>query len=241
MDGSLCGVGLARLCGKVRANGGTAFALLTGSRCRVNGKRRLAAITALCDCTHMVELDPRASRILSNRACGSCSMPKSPFWSAALMPWSGTRGLCGIPRISTSSCGPKHVRRALRLLGRAGYQTDLPFPHWIGKAFHGEYFIDVIFNSGNGLCRVDDEWFEHALDNVVLDVPVQDLPGRGDDLAEVVHPGARPLRQRRRGTLAAILRSTARLDAACAAIWPALARALRAFDSVWIHLPGRAE
>jgi hypothetical protein len=71
---------------------------------------------------------------------------------------------------------PKHVHRALKVLGRAGYQTDLPFPHWIGKAFHGEYFIDVIFNSGNGLCPVDDEWFEHALDNVVLDVPVQICP-----------------------------------------------------------------
>jgi hypothetical protein len=71
---------------------------------------------------------------------------------------------------------PKHVRRALRLLEHAGYQTDLPFPHWIGKAFHGDYFIDVIFNSGNGLCPVDDEWFEHALDNVVLDIAVKICP-----------------------------------------------------------------
>jgi putative nucleotidyltransferase-like protein len=71
---------------------------------------------------------------------------------------------------------PQHVRRALRILSRAGYQTDLPFPHWIGKVFHGEYFIDVIFNSGNGVCAVDDEWFEHALDNVVLDLPVKICP-----------------------------------------------------------------
>ncbi len=71
---------------------------------------------------------------------------------------------------------PKHVHRALRVLHRAGYQTDLPFPHWIGKAFHGEYFIDVIFNSGNGLCPVDDEWFEHALDNMVLNLPVKICP-----------------------------------------------------------------
>jgi len=71
---------------------------------------------------------------------------------------------------------PEDVRRALKVLGRAGYDTDLPFPHWIGKVFHGEYFIDLIFNSGNGLCRVDDEWFEHALDNVVFDVRVQICP-----------------------------------------------------------------
>ncbi len=71
---------------------------------------------------------------------------------------------------------PQHAHRTLRILSRAGYQTDLPFPHWIGKAFHGEYFIDVIFNSGNGACAVDDEWFEHALDNVVLDLPVKICP-----------------------------------------------------------------
>jgi hypothetical protein len=71
---------------------------------------------------------------------------------------------------------PKHVHRALRVLSRAGFQTDLPFPHWIGKAFHGEYFIDVIFNSGNGLCPVDDEWFEYSLENMVLNVPVKICP-----------------------------------------------------------------
>jgi hypothetical protein len=71
---------------------------------------------------------------------------------------------------------PKHVHRTLRVLNRAGFQTDLPFPHWIGKAFHGEYFIDVIFNSGNGLCPVDDEWFEHSPENMVLNVPVKICP-----------------------------------------------------------------
>jgi hypothetical protein len=71
---------------------------------------------------------------------------------------------------------PKHVHRALRVFRGAGFHTDLPFPHWIGKVFHSEYFIDVIFNSGNGLCPVDDVWFEHAQDNVVLDLPVKICP-----------------------------------------------------------------
>jgi len=71
---------------------------------------------------------------------------------------------------------PKHVHRALRVLRGAGFHTDLPFPHWIGKVFHGEYFIDVIFNSGNGLCPVDDEWFRHAQDSIVLDMTVKICP-----------------------------------------------------------------
>ncbi len=71
---------------------------------------------------------------------------------------------------------PNDARRTLKTLEQAGYQTDLPFPHWLGKAFHGEYFIDVIFNSGNGLCRVDEDWFANALDEVVLDIPVRVCP-----------------------------------------------------------------
>src|SRR5204862_8120589 len=38
----------------------------------------------------------------------------------------------------------------LDALARAGYVTDAPFPHWLGKAHHGELVVDVIFGSGNG-------------------------------------------------------------------------------------------
>lgn len=67
---------------------------------------------------------------------------------------------------------PHDAERALQTLATAGCHTDLTFPHWLGKAFCGEYFIDLIFNSGNGLCPVDDEWFAHAPEDRVLDVPV---------------------------------------------------------------------
>src|SRR4051794_12049994 len=42
--------------------------------------------------------------------------------------------------------------RALKVLEAAGYRTELTFPHWLGKAYSGDDFIDVIFNSGNGVC-----------------------------------------------------------------------------------------
>ena len=38
----------------------------------------------------------------------------------------------------------------------------MAFSHWLGKAFSGDDFVDVIFSSGNGLCTVDDEWFANA-------------------------------------------------------------------------------
>jgi hypothetical protein len=36
--------------------------------------------------------------------------------------------------------------------------------------------VDVIFSSGNGLCRVDEGWFEHAVAATVLDSPVRLCP-----------------------------------------------------------------
>jgi hypothetical protein len=58
---------------------------------------------------------------------------------------------------------PADAPRALEVMKKAGYRTEMTFPHWLGKAFCGEDFIDVIFSSGNGLCPVDDEWFVHAV------------------------------------------------------------------------------
>ena len=61
-------------------------------------------------------------------------------------------------------------------LTAAGWQTDLSYPHWLGKAGCGDDFIDIIFSSGNGIAEVDDGWFEHALDGQVLGMPVKLCP-----------------------------------------------------------------
>ena len=66
--------------------------------------------------------------------------------------------------------------RALDALFDGGFETELTFPHWLGKAFWGEDFCDVIFGSGNGVAPVDDEWFEHAPPADVLGVPCHICP-----------------------------------------------------------------
>ena len=65
---------------------------------------------------------------------------------------------------------------AARALEARGYRTELAFPHWLGKARAGSFCVDLIFNSGNGLTRVDDAWFEHAVDADVLGVPAKLVP-----------------------------------------------------------------
>ncbi|HEV8689490.1 MAG TPA: hypothetical protein VGQ91_04270, partial [Ideonella sp.] len=36
--------------------------------------------------------------------------------------------------------------------------------HWLGKVRSDTAFVDLIFNSGNGVCAVDDSWFDRAGD-----------------------------------------------------------------------------
>lgn len=68
------------------------------------------------------------------------------------------------------------LARGLELLEARGYLTKTPFPHWLAKVYHADKFIDVIFNSGNGLTRVDAGWFTHAEDGRFLGLPVKICP-----------------------------------------------------------------
>jgi hypothetical protein len=68
----------------------------------------------------------------------------------------------------------KDVEPFLQVLAHAGFNTEIKFDHWLGKALGDEgLVIDVIFNSGNGLCPVDDLWFRHAIPAEVLGFNVQ--------------------------------------------------------------------
>jgi predicted nucleotidyltransferase len=54
-----------------------------------------------------------------------------------------------------------------------GWRSELPYPHWLAKVYAGEDFIDLIFNSGNGLTPVDQRWFRDNATADVLGVPVR--------------------------------------------------------------------
>jgi hypothetical protein len=71
---------------------------------------------------------------------------------------------------------PGDADRALRQLAQKGYRTELTFPHWLGKAFHGRGFVDLIYSSGNGVAEVDHEWFENAVPVDLLGLAVQVIP-----------------------------------------------------------------
>src|SRR5207249_4700259 len=68
---------------------------------------------------------------------------------------------------------PNHVKAALNALAGAGYETELTFPHWLAKALYGGDKLDLIFRAGNGLCEVDDSWFERARSGELLGLSVK--------------------------------------------------------------------
>src|SRR5690242_7823272 len=71
----------------------------------------------------------------------------------------------------------KDFDQVLKIFAEAGYRSEKTFPHWLGKVFGGNNdSIDIIYRAGNGLCPVDDLWFEHAHEAQLFDLPVQLTP-----------------------------------------------------------------
>jgi len=60
------------------------------------------------------------------------------------------------------------VDRMLTVLESAGFRTERTFTHWLAKAYAADDFVDVIYSSGNGVARVDADWFHHGVEAEVL-------------------------------------------------------------------------
>src|SRR5438309_11526204 len=73
-------------------------------------------------------------------------------------------------------CKPSDYPRILKHFAERGYRTELYDVRWLCKVFKGEYFIDIIFDTVNNICRVDDSWFEHAHAARFVGVDIQLLP-----------------------------------------------------------------
>jgi hypothetical protein len=117
---------------------------------------------------------------------------------------------------------PGDCDRLLSRLQARGFRTELRFPHWLGKAFKRGHFIDVVFSSGNGICEVDDLWFQHAVAADVLGMEVSIIPAE-----EMIWSKAFIMERERfdGGDIAHVLRSQAKtLD------W---ARVLARFNPHW--------
>lgn len=73
-------------------------------------------------------------------------------------------------------CYRKDAQSILDVFERAGFKTEMMFPHWLGKAFNGEDYVDVIYSSGNGIAEVDEDCFKYAKPAELLGIPVMAMP-----------------------------------------------------------------
>jgi hypothetical protein len=65
---------------------------------------------------------------------------------------------------------------ALTALQDEGFETDVPYPHWLAKARLESLEMDIIFASGNGLGGADDEWFQYARDSRLYGEAIKLVP-----------------------------------------------------------------
>ena len=59
-------------------------------------------------------------------------------------------------------CKPSEYPKILKHFAGKGYRTELTDVRWLAKVFKEDYFIDIIFDTVNNICRIDDSWYEHA-------------------------------------------------------------------------------
>src|SRR5262245_35757932 len=117
------------------------------------------------------ELDPR-TRELYRHALWALSKAGVPFLVGGAYALAEFTGVVRHTKDLDVFVRPADVGHALDALCAAGYRTELTFTHWLGKAYRGDDFLDVIFSSGNGLVTVDDGWFEHSVPAEVVGLPV---------------------------------------------------------------------
>jgi hypothetical protein len=70
----------------------------------------------------------------------------------------------------------RDVPHILDILRGVGFRTEVPYPHWLAKAYANDGFVDIIFNSGNGAAPVDGDWFAHGRRARVMGVAVEMCP-----------------------------------------------------------------
>ena len=96
-----------------------------------------------------------------------------PFLLAGTYAVSAYTGITRITKDLDVFCRPGDYPRILTHFQELDYEIEIEDDRWIGKAYKGEWFFDVIFAAANGTMPVGDNWFEHARKTEVFGVPVR--------------------------------------------------------------------
>jgi hypothetical protein len=73
-------------------------------------------------------------------------------------------------------CKASDYPKIMKFFQDKGFETQLYDVRWIAKIFKDDFFIDIIFNSVNNICTVDDTWFDKATEGEFVGRKVKFLP-----------------------------------------------------------------
>ncbi len=73
-------------------------------------------------------------------------------------------------------CKATEYPKIMKCFQEKGYATQLYDVRWLAKIFSGDYFIDVIWDTVNNICRVDDSWYKNASEGTFVDRKVKFIP-----------------------------------------------------------------
>ncbi|UYQ95634.1 nucleotidyltransferase [Chitinophaga horti] len=73
-------------------------------------------------------------------------------------------------------CKPSEYPKILKHLHDKGFQTEQTDVRWLAKIYQDDHYIDVIFDTVNNICTVDDSWYDHASEGTYEGIPIKYLP-----------------------------------------------------------------
>lgn len=73
-------------------------------------------------------------------------------------------------------CHSSDYPKILKHFGDHGFHTELTDVRWLAKVFKDDYYVDIIFDTPNAICRVDEVWFQHATQGEFENLPILLVP-----------------------------------------------------------------
>ncbi|MEJ5964037.1 nucleotidyltransferase [Pedobacter immunditicola] len=73
-------------------------------------------------------------------------------------------------------CKASEYPKMLKLLAEKGFQTELTDVRWLAKIIKDGNYIDIIFDTVNNICKVDDSWYQHAAEGEYEGISIKYVP-----------------------------------------------------------------
>lgn len=119
---------------------------------------------------------PEAERELYKHALRTLNEAGIPYVVAGAYAIYEHTGIYRVTKDLDIFCEPTAVVPAMRAFREAGFRTRLEQSHWLAKAKHGKYFVDLIYGMGNGLALIDEEWYRYSTPAILAATQVRVAP-----------------------------------------------------------------